>query len=66
MRNQPTPQNLGAKTLGNATWNTVAFGWALIIGLVAIQFVVNHVNVLFSVDGLSREYMWRQKTQAFG
>jgi len=66
VRNQSTPQNLEAKTLGNATWNTMAFGWAFIVGFVAIQFVVNRVNVLFSVDKLSREYMARQKTQAFG
>lgn len=44
----------------------MAFGWAFIVGFVAIQLVVNRVNVLFSVDKLSREYMARQKTQAFG
>ena len=45
MRNQPTPQTLATRTLGNATWNVVPLGWAFVIGMAAIPFVVNRIGV---------------------
>ncbi len=41
----PTRKPLAARTLGNAVWNIVPFGWSSAIALLAIPFVINRLGV---------------------